>query len=291
MQNDYIQFKKQRELGDILTDTFAFIRIHYKPLFGLVIRYAGPALLAVVLAYVYYMQATVGSFNFDPSQGGSPNMFTLNFLLAFLALMASGMAFYALLYGTIMLYIKSYLKNNGVADPEEVKAGIRSRFWSLFGLSFLVGLITVIGMAFCLLPGIYFAVVFSISYAIMIMEDRDVTNTINYCFQLIKGEWWITFATLFVMGILYYLLILVFNIPQYIYFFAKGFTSNNLISGNAADMFDWGYIALSLIGVLAQYIFYSLIVIGTAFIYFNINEKKNSTGTLEQIEALGSDEA
>ena len=148
MQDDHIQFKKQRELGDVLTDTFAFVRIHYKPLFGLIVRIAGPALLAVILAYVYYMQSTLGSFNFDPSTGGSPNLFTLNFLISLLALMATGMAFYALLYGTIMMYIKSYLKNNGVADPAEVKAGVRDRFWSLFGLSFLVGLITGIGMVF-----------------------------------------------------------------------------------------------------------------------------------------------
>jgi hypothetical protein len=63
-----------------------------------------------------------------------------------------------------------------------------------------------------------------------------------------------------------------------------------LLAGGGAEMFDWGYIVLSLIGVIAQYVFYSLIVIGTTFIYFNINEKKNSTGTFEQIEALGSEE-
>jgi len=291
MHSDFIQFKKQRELGDILTDTFKFIRIHYKPLFGLVIRIAGPALLAVILAYVFYMQTTVGSFNFNPSVGGSSNLFTLNFLLALLALMATGMAFYALMYGTIMSYIKLYTNNNGIVDSNEVKVMVRKRFWSLFGLSFLVGLITGVGMVFCFLPGIYFAVVFSVSYAVLVMEDRDVSDSISYCFQFMKGEWWITFATLFIMGVLYYILILIFNIPQYIYFFAKGFTSNDMISGNAAEMFDWGYIALSVIGVIAQYLFYSLIVIGTGFIYFNINEKKNDTGTLEQIDLLGSEES
>lgn len=287
MQNDKIEFRKQRELGDILTDTFKFIRIHFKPLFGLIIRLAGPALLAVVIAYVFYMQATMGSFDFGVNQ--SPELFTLKFLLALVALAATGVAFYALLYGTVMCYIKSYLNNNGVADPAEVKAGVRQRFWSLFGLSFLVGLITFVGMIFCFLPGIYFAVVFSTSYAILVMEDRNVGDAISYCFELIKGEWWITFATLFVMGILYYILIIIFNIPQYIYFFAKGFTSSGGISADPSDMFDWGYTLLSVIGVIAQYLFYSLIVIGTSFIYFNINEKKNSTGTLEQIESIGSE--
>ena len=30
MKADYIEFKKQRELGDILTDTFAFLRSEFK---------------------------------------------------------------------------------------------------------------------------------------------------------------------------------------------------------------------------------------------------------------------
>ena len=150
--------------------------------------------------------------------------FTFNAVLAILLMLCSIIAFYALLYGTILNYIKSYIKNNGIVDVNEVRVGVRSKFWSLIGLSFLVALITGVGIVFCVIPGIYLGTVLITTYAIHVFEDRDVMDTISYSFQLIKGEWWITFATLLVMFILYYIILMIFNIPQYIYMFIKMFT-------------------------------------------------------------------
>ena len=42
MKADYIEFKKQRELGDILTDTFAFLRSEFKPFFTTFFKIVGP---------------------------------------------------------------------------------------------------------------------------------------------------------------------------------------------------------------------------------------------------------
>ena len=48
MQNKLIQFKKQRDLGAILGDTFSFLRNEWKQLFTLIFKIAGPALILVV---------------------------------------------------------------------------------------------------------------------------------------------------------------------------------------------------------------------------------------------------
>lgn len=97
-----------------------------------------------------------------------------------------------------------------------------------------------------------------------------------------------TFASLFVIFILYYIVIVIVQIPQYIYFFVNGFTVADTFSGDPTDMFDWVYTVLSSIGMLIQYLLQTIIVIATAFIYFNLNEKKNFTGTMETIDNIGN---
>jgi len=286
MNNNYVNFKKQRELGSILTDTFKFVRLEGKTLFGLILKIASPALLIVLLAYIYYMQVTMGSFDILAA-GTSGEAFGLNIVLAFFVMIISGLAFYALMYGTVLHYIKSYIKNDGIVIKEEVIAGVKSSFWSLIGLSFLVGLITGVGMIFCFIPGIYFGTVLATTYAIHAFENRGTTDSISYSFQLIKGEWWITFATYIVIFILYYIITIIFSLPGIIYSFINIFTVSQEVTANPADMFDWVYITLNVIGMIGQYLLYALIVISTAFVYFNLNERKNFTGTMETIETLG----
>lgn len=36
--NNYIEFKKQRELGEILSDSFVFIRNEFKPFLGTILK-------------------------------------------------------------------------------------------------------------------------------------------------------------------------------------------------------------------------------------------------------------
>tara|TARA_R110002072_G_scaffold23949_2_gene82020 strand:+ start:135758 stop:136630 length:873 start_codon:yes stop_codon:yes gene_type:complete len=290
MQNKLIQFKKQRDLGAILGDTFSFLRNEWKQLFTLIFKIAGPALILVVASYIFYMSTTLGSFADLTNPSGPIGNFTFNAVLAILLMLCSIIAFYALLYGTILNYIKSYIKNNGIVDVNEVRVGVRSKFWSLIGLSFLVALITGVGIVFCVIPGIYLGTVLITTYAIHVFEDRDVMDTISYSFQLIKGEWWITFATLLVMFILYYIILMIFNIPQYIYMFIKMFTIAEQASPDPTSMFDTVYIILNAIAVVAQYLLHTVIVICAVFVYFNLNEKKNFTGTMETIDAIGTQE-
>lgn len=274
MNNNYVNFKKQRELGSILTDTFKFVRLEGKTLLGLVLKIAGPALLIVLLTYIYYMQVTMGSFDLM-AVGESSQVFGINVILVFFLMLISGVIFYALMYGTVLQYIKSYIKNNGNVIKEEVTAGVRKSFWSLLGISFLVGIITGLGMLFCLVPGIYFGTVLATTYAIHIFENRNTTDSISYSFELVKGEWWITFATYLVIFILYYIITIIFSLPGILYSFINIFTVSQEVTANPADMFDWIYITLNVIGMIGQYLLYALIIISTALVYFNLNERKN----------------
>lgn len=63
MNNDYIEFKKQRELGSILSDTFAFLRSQFKPFFGTYFKIVGPYLVIMLIASGFYL------YSFQPIFG------------------------------------------------------------------------------------------------------------------------------------------------------------------------------------------------------------------------------
>lgn len=283
---EVIEFKKQREVGAIITDMFKFIRLEGKTLGLLILKISGPAMLVVVVSYVYYMQSTLGDF--ERIFSGS-NLVT-NAILSVIILVCAYIAFYALLHGTVFGYIKNYIENEGNVDEEEVTRLARSSFWSYVGLNIIVGIIVGIGTVLCILPGIYLGVCLSLSYPIFMLERRDLGSAINNCFKLIKDEWWITFATLIVIYVLYYVIALIFQIPQLIYYFSKMFTMMEEVSRNPFEIIDWVSITLDIIAMIAQYFLFAIILIGTAFIYFHLNEKKNFTGTIETIDRLGERE-
>ncbi len=287
---EIIQFKKQRELGDILSDTFKFIRLQGKDLFTLILKITGPALIVLLLSYVYYMYATLGIFDNIFIQAANFTGFATNIIIAMVIMIFAMIVFYTLLHCTILCYIQSYIQNDGNVSKEEVTDDVKTFFWSILGGGVLVNIMVIVGFLFCGIPGIYLGVVLASTYSIIIFERRDTMDAIGYSFSLIRGEWWITFATYLVMFILFYVIMLVFQIPQYIYFFIKSFSISQEVSANPADFFDWIYVTLTTIGMIAQYLLYTIIIITTCFVYFNLNEKKYHTGTIEAINSIGNRE-
>ncbi|MCM4160661.1 hypothetical protein FHG64_18330 [Antarcticibacterium flavum] len=281
--NSNIQFKKQRELGDILTVTFKFIRENYKPLLKLMTSITGPYFLILLAAISYYTYAVAGS----PFQAISSG-FT-NFLFAFLILAAALLLFYAALYGTILHYIKSYTLHNGEVKPKDVKQGVQQDFFKLILLSIISAILIIAGLIVFIIPGIYLIVPLSFASAVLVFKRYSVTESIGYCFELIKDHWWMTFITLLVVWLLVYIIGLVFQMPMLIYMFIKAFTM--VQEGSAANpeaFMDWPFMVLNVISSLIQYLLSTITIIAITFIYFNLNEHKNLTGTFETIDNLGN---
>lgn len=285
MNTNFINFKKKRELGDILTDTFGFIRQNFVPLFKALGKTTGLAFVFLLCAAGFYMYTSTSSgliFTIDD------NAQLLTVLLSAFVFLASLIVFYALMHGTILNYIKTYVANQGSADQNQIEQGVKDDFWKIIGLGILSSLLLIAGTLLCVLPGIYVYVPMSIVFAILVFNNRSASDAISDSFELIKNEWWITFATLIVLGILAYILSFIFSIPTLIYTFFKTFTAASEGSfSDPSQLFDWVYIVLNVIGTAMQYIILYLVnAVSSAFIFYNLNERKNNTGALEEIEAL-----
>lgn len=282
MNNNYIQFKQKRELGEIINATFKFIRENYKPLFKYLVSLVGPSFILLIAALSYYTYTVPASIlqSMDFSSG--------DFIIGFALLALTLLIYYSYLYATIYHYIKSYMKHEGETDETEIRTGVKNDFGKLLILFFVSAIIMFAGFVLFIIPGIYLFVPLSLVSAIMIFKQTNLTDTISYAFTLIKDNWWMTFITLIVTGLLVYIIGLVFQIPLIIYTLVKMMTM--VQEGSAADMAldsDWVLIVLQVLASLIQYILYSISVIVIAFIYFSLNEEKNLTGTFEQIDNLG----
>lgn len=283
LNNKNIHFKQQRDLGDIINDTFRFIRENYKPLFHHIYKLVGPFFILLIIAVGYYTYTVAGS----PLEAITGR--TGGFIISFSILGVTLLLFYAALYGTVLHYIKSYVSNNGIVAEEEVRTGVREDFFNLILLSILSGILIIAGLMLFILPGIYLMVPLSMAGAILVFKKYSVTESISYSFTLIKDHWWMTFLTLFVIWILVYIIGLVFQMPLIIYTVIKTFTMAQ--EGSLADpasFNDWIFITLNIFSSVIQYLLSTISIIALALIYFNLNEHKNLTGTYETIDNLGN---
>lgn len=289
MKTDYIEFKKQRELGEVLSDTFAFLRKEYKPFFTTYFKIVGPFLLVMILSLVFYLVYAGSSFSMI-TMGQFSDLENIAVIIVIaLVYFASLIAVYTMSQSTVLHYIKSYANGNGTINFETIQKEVYASFWSFIGLGIMVGFSVGIGFIFCFIPGIYLYVPLILSFSILVFNKMGASEAYGYSFTLVKDEWWMTFATLFVVGIIVIVATYALAMPTAIYQWMKmGVFSGELDAESIFDIFsDPIYILLNVISTLGQFLLNLISVIASVFIYFNLNEKKNFTGTYERIEGLG----
>lgn len=288
----YIELKKQRDLGLILSDAFGFIRNEFKPFFTLILQIVAPYLIAMFasLAFYFYAVGDISNLVMSTSGFGSPEGSLFAMFVAMLALTITGLIAYVLAHAAALFYMKSYSENKGIVNTTEIRDNVKASFWSFVGLGILIGLAVFFGFLICFFPGVYLIVPLSLAFSIMVFKNKNATDAFSDSFKFIKGEWWLTFLTIIVIAIIVGIIGFVFNIPAMIYSIIKmGVFSGELDPADQTAIFkDPIYIILNLLGYAFKYFLNFITIISTALIYFNINEKKNFTGTLERIESIGT---
>jgi hypothetical protein len=292
MENiSFIEFKKTRDLGAIITDTFKFIRQNWKGYFGTVARIAGPAFIIFIIAMAMYMRSLGGMMNDFLPESTSVNTpeFGFDLVLYILLAMFAGLAFFVLMQMSSLYFIKSYINNNGEVDRSEIISNVKQNFWKFLGFGFLMILMVMFGAMLCFFPGIYLGIVLGLGTSILVFEGKSIGDTISYCFTLIKDHWWETFGVVFVIGFLVGILGQIFGVPALVYYFIKlGTSLSNEDPTAVFGLFsDPIYLLLTVLSYVGQFLLSSITLIASVFIYYDLNEQKNLTGTIEKIDSLG----
>lgn len=292
---NYVEFKKERDLGAIISDTFRFLRLEWKPFFGAILRTAALPLIIAIAGLIFYLYSFPTMFeNLGLSTAIDDGIYeTPNFGLMFTSMAFMSIFFliaYVIMNITALYYIQSYIENNGKIDYNMIQERVKDKFWSFTGLFLLVGIILVFSALLCFFPVFYTGAVLALAAPILVYNNLDVGDTISYSFKFVNGYWWETFGVMIVVGIITTIIGYIFSVPALIYFFVKMGTilTDNDPVALANSLKDPVYLALNGISYIGQFILYAVTLISNVFIYFDINEQRNASGSLDKIDSLGN---
>jgi hypothetical protein len=292
MRKTYIEFRKQRDFSDILTDTFAFIRNEFKPLLKTVFNIAGPAILLFMLSLAAYNYVAGDMFDLtglvEESPFNSSNLLVV--VLTAICYIITAIAAYILSASTILYYIKSYINNKGTTDLAEIKKNVYSTFWSFFGMSFLKGITLIVSLMLCFLPALYTMIPMAVVFSIFVFEARrSASDAYSQSFNLVNADFWTAFGSFLVLGIIFYILGMIFSIPTIIYTLLKTGVFSGEIDPSELNSFtaDPIIILLNVLNYFFQFLLNIILVVGSAVIYFHLHEKTNFTGTYDRISEIG----
>lgn len=288
MKATYIEFKKERDLGETLTDTFAFFRNELKPFFRVYFAILWPFLIAILVFSVLLTYLALDVFTLS-IQGDMDISSIIAVALLYIVSTITFVAVYCLSQSAVLHYIKSYIHGNGLTDAATIKKEVYRSFWPFMGLGTMVGISLLIGIILCILPGVFLYVPLSLSFCLMVFGNKNAQDAYSSSFAFVKEEWLMTFVTMLVVGIILMVATYFFSLPAVLFqWIEMGIFSGGSNPMGMLDTFQNPvYIVLRLISLVAQIVLNLVLLIATAFIYFNINEKKNHTGTFEQIDNLG----
>lgn len=180
-------------VGEVLDAAIKVLRRHWRPILG----------TAAVSFLPYAYVSWVSNVDFLGSFGELVDVADLG---GFLRLILLTMVFLAL--GTLVtksvaiLYVDAYLAN---ASPRfgDVAGRVARRFPALVANRLVVWVMTGLGTIFCLLPGIWIGVSWSMAHPALLMENQGPMDALGRSFSLIRNRFWPVLgwaATLYVLS-------------------------------------------------------------------------------------------
>lgn len=294
MTNTPINFKQERDFGDLFNATFGFISQEFKKLATAILYFVVPFLLLAAIATTIYSVKAQEAMQ-TMVQGDKPDPFAFFSIWGSLvgyvgAMMVLSLCASTMLISTVYCYIKLYTqKGTDGFSINDVWIEVTKYFWSVLGSIILVGIVIGIGFVFCVLPGIYFGVALSIIFCIMIFEEKGFSDSFSRSMKLIKTNWWGTFGVLIIAAIIVYIIIVFISIPSILLGFKSLFTTMKTGQAPMVDFSVGFYIVNSLTQLLTQLLSVIPIVI-TAFIYFSTVEKVEQPSLMDKIGQIGDNE-
>jgi hypothetical protein len=285
-----IELLKIRDFGEIITDTFTFIRENFKPLLKCFFIFCGFFLVGAALFSAMEQVKvvhTINNFRLDSPNsvfGQNSNypfsMFGIEYLMIFIFYLLT----FAATHVTVISYICLYKeKGNIPPEPIEVWGYFKHFFFKTFFSGILLIIMLSIASVFCLVPFFYLAPIFSLIFPIMIIENTSFGYAFNKSFKLGHKNYWTTFGATFIMVIIAYVASLVIILPV-----------GALNAGSMFVHFGKGSpmsltIAI-IVGILAELvrIIFILPIITACLCYFSLAEETEGAGLMGRINQLGN---
>jgi hypothetical protein len=280
-----IEFKKRRDFGQVINDTFTFMRQNFKALIKTYFTFCGIFVLASMssmLVYQYKMVNIINTIgNGRTARGfGFGSIYGLEYFLSLLFSLAT----YASMTVAILSFISLYVqKGNQAPTTEEVWGYFKYYFFRVFGSAIVLILMLIVAFIFCLVPGFYLFPFVAMMFPIMVIENGTFGYSFSRSFKMIQENFWVTFGTLIVVWIIVYACMSMVVLPTTLFSMIGMFTSKTPHMSLPLSM------ATTVLQSLCQ-VFTIIPIITISLSYFNLLEQKENTGLMERITNFGSTE-
>ncbi len=285
MAEQKVELRRIRDFSENLNDTILFIRQNFKPLLISFVTLAGIFMLTSAIVTGIY-QSQFGSIFQDILNRKNTNKPMLPTDLIngsyFFMLIFTWLNFVAMQVAVIS-YIKVYEnKNNQTPSVNEVWDVFKKYFLKVFFYTIPIALLTGLGFMLCLVPGVYFAVVFVPYSVILIMEDQTFGGAYNRCFTLVRDNYWTSFG-------IYVLTYLISAFSGGIISAVVGGITGILSYFTTKDINATVGIVASILNVFS-FIFYIVYYVSVCLHYFTLCEKYDGTGMMRKLDSIGGND-
>jgi len=274
-----IELRKLRDFGQIINDSFTFLKENFKPLFKSLFIICGFFILISTVSTVFTYMNMSTTFNLDMNSydaQSKPVAYFISVLVsAFILILTQ-----AFIHLVTLCYISVYLqKNNTTPTLAEVWGYFRYYFFRVLGSGILIFFILMIGFMLCFIPGIYLGPISYLIIPIIVIENSSFSYAFNKSFRLIKNNWWLVFGVIFIMSLIVGVASSIVSLP--ISFITLG---DKLLSLKGLKL-----PLIIIFSVLRNILLlaYVLPAIAVCLCYFNLAEEKDGTGLLDRIGKLG----
>ncbi|WP_158825264.1 hypothetical protein [Mucilaginibacter lacusdianchii] len=280
-----IELAKSREFGELVSDTFTFIRQNFKPLIKALAIFCGFFFIAVAITQTLQQIKTVDLTRqamTDPDYGNyfsRSGRFGIEYFLSIIFMLLG----YTTLTVTVFSYMSLYREHGNVPPTiEQLWVYIKYFFLRIFGSTLLLSILLAFAFALCLIPGVWLSPIFGLIFPIMVFENAGFGYAFNRSFNLINNHWWATFGAMIIMFIITYIAALIFSMPSVVLMVI------NLLFHAPSIAKSVPIIAVV---TLLQTLSITLTVmplVTSALCYFNLNEIKEGTGLIDRIKRFGT---
>jgi len=287
MNTQYVEIRKSRDFGEIISATFEFLRFHFKSISLSLLFYAGPFSF---VGGVGYGMLNGKLFDFEMLTNGS--------ISAFLNLAIFGSIFYVfLLLATIMsiLIVNTYIdliersESKAPIAPNVVWEAAKERIGVTISTSIVTFFLVAIGMLFCIIPGLWMLMPLSMIFILRYQEPNlGLVDAIKKSFVIIKDNWWATFGIYFVMAMIVGVISQIFSVPTLIMTIITGMTMYSDPSSASNIFFTVLNIFFGILYTVGTLLLSSITYVSMGFQYFSLVEKSDPTSLLKKIDEIGT---
>src|SRR5512133_2295053 len=271
MNQPLIDFKKEREFGDVMNATFAFIGQEFKPLGRALLFYAIPVILLAGIAMGFFQSKSL-AYSMNPENIQKPFGQFVEFGGLYLIVIFMTILYQSMVITTLYVHINLYVtKGKDNFTIEDVRNGIAKRFLHVLGALVVLGFLSLIGFIFCIIPGIYLGVSLSVMIASVIFENKSIGEGFGRSFDLTKLSWWWTLLLLFVTGLIVGILASIISVPMAIIGIGSAFSEISK-GGQPPESFKTFIILYSVVSSILTTLLYTILYTAIAFQFFNLVE-------------------